>query len=80
MISLGLVPNVEALNLPEILSSLTDRAKSLGLTVKKWLELADIDESTFYRWLNSETTPNLRSLNRLQAALKKYERRKKQAA
>lgn len=52
-------------------AELDEKREAIGLTRAKWLKLAKIAESTYYRWIAGETQPNTHSIVRLEKALNK---------
>jgi predicted transcriptional regulator len=58
----------------QILRGYETRRADIKLSRKQWLKRAGIAESTFYRWLQGATSPRLRTLDKLGAALASYER------
>ena len=52
-----------------IIRDIEERAKSRRVTIPALCQRARLSLSTFNRWKNGETTPNLRSIKRLEAVL-----------
>jgi hypothetical protein len=52
-----------------VIAALDERRKLKHLSRRKWLARADVQESTFYRWLQGKTTPLRTTVKRLSAAL-----------
>lgn len=52
-----------------LLTMLNVERESLKMSVAEWCRRADLSESTYYRWQNGDTQPNIRSLARLKDAL-----------
>ena len=51
------------------LPQLEQRRKNLGLSRKRWLKIAGVEESTVYRWFQGKTKPRASTLERLKLAL-----------
>ena len=59
----------------EVVADLEQRAQSAGLTVGELCRRAKIAPITFRRWRNKEASPNLSTLDKLQAVLAEAEMR-----
>jgi len=50
------------------ITALRERALTRHRSVRAWLRAAGVRQSTYYRWLARKTSPNARTLARLEAA------------
>lgn len=51
------------------LEGLEERAKALGISLRRWMMQAEVAESTFYRWKQRKTSPQWETLERLERVL-----------
>lgn len=48
-----------------------------GLNMGEFFALAQVNKSTWHRWINGETSPNVETLERVRAALERLPKGKK---
>jgi hypothetical protein len=53
----------------QIIKSLEQQRKALGISKAEWLRRANVRESTYYRWQGCKTQPTIKVLQRLADAL-----------
>ena len=53
-----------------LLTMLNVERERLGISVREWCRRAKLQQSTYYRWQNGETSATLSSLEKLNVALK----------
>lgn len=56
--------------------AITQAVKDHGLTMEQFLKRAKVNESTWYRWVGGETSPNMKTLKKVQDLLDKLDRKR----
>lgn len=52
--------------------------KRLGLSMNEFFEEADVNKSTWHRWLNGDTSPNTSTLEKLHETLDRLNKKRRQ--
>ncbi len=64
----------------QIINDIEARATAIGCSMASLLADADLDESTWWRWKHGKNSPTIKSLVKVQNAIKSREATAQQAA